>query len=803
MAVDQVLGQPWTRKHDEPGVPVRPVTSRIVFPKSLEELIELCTTRAPGERLRAAGSHWALSDAAIADTTFVETHQHDELFQAMGRTLFEVVPGCLTQETIHHLAARNPPPYDATRADEDGGFYLVHFETGKRVYQLYAELDQGDDNNPDSLAVLLRDHFQNPDYLGPWAFRTLGGAGGQTVFGALNTGTHGGDFRAPPIADSVMAMHLVADGGRHYWIERESRGPLEAQLTDDDKLMAVYGDDRFKGREATGRDNFKIIRNDDVFDAVVVSIGRFGLVYSVVMRAVRQYTLHEERRLTTWQAVRGMINDPTSALYRIEPPQPPFSSKFLQVAVCLTPHDNFTKNLAGVTKRWNVPLAADPMTGLPSGRAERVGMMVDPFDAVIQAPRFEMAGKSHPYSPDPAHPGSASAPSFLERACTNARFMDGVIQTVIEEVENFIASNGAEIGAGLAAITAAGGGAALLALIPALIILLAILAIFAALLSSQSDPRLGQTLNDLKDSLLDRSDPDERAAGLLIWQMIAFQLFSSQQGNHDYEAISYAVMDGHDYFDQSCNVNVDSIEVFFDATDPMLIAFVDALTTFEIGQETMAKAFVGYASLRFTGRSRALIGEQRHPLTAVVEVAGLKDVTGTKELIDFATTLALDPNFNATLHWGQRNESMRSHVQRRFGDRPGNPTGDLHKWRAALSRLTRNGKLDGFSSAFTRRLGLEVVTPRITSLQVGGAGAFAVGQPFTVAWDCDANPPATTVRLRVASPSGVQLSFSGLAHAGQQDVTAFEPGVYTATLTASLNLNGELRQAMESVQVNV
>src|SRR5512144_287693 len=57
---------------------------------------------------------------------------------------------------------------------------------------------------------LLRDRYGNPSYLGPWAFPTLGSAGGQTVFGALTTGTDGGDFRQPPIADCVLAMQTVS-----------------------------------------------------------------------------------------------------------------------------------------------------------------------------------------------------------------------------------------------------------------------------------------------------------------------------------------------------------------------------------------------------------------------------------------------------------------------------------------------------------------------------------------------------------------------------------------------------------------
>jgi FAD/FMN-containing dehydrogenase len=98
--------------------------------------------------------------------------------------------------------------------------YFVHFESGKRVYQLYSELDRGDSTVPDSLAVLMQTKFGNNKFLGSWGFSTLGSAGGQTVVGALSTGTHGGDFERPPIADSVVAVHVVLDGGKHVWIER-------------------------------------------------------------------------------------------------------------------------------------------------------------------------------------------------------------------------------------------------------------------------------------------------------------------------------------------------------------------------------------------------------------------------------------------------------------------------------------------------------------------------------------------------------------------------------------------------------
>jgi hypothetical protein len=60
MAIVERDGQPWIRKHDEPGVPVVPSAPRTLYPQTLEDLIEICQTRAPAERIHAAGSHWAL-----------------------------------------------------------------------------------------------------------------------------------------------------------------------------------------------------------------------------------------------------------------------------------------------------------------------------------------------------------------------------------------------------------------------------------------------------------------------------------------------------------------------------------------------------------------------------------------------------------------------------------------------------------------------------------------------------------------------------------------------------------------------
>jgi hypothetical protein len=170
-------------------------------------------------------------------------------------------------------------------------------------------------------------------------------------------------------------------------------------------------------------------------------------------------------------------------------------------------------------------------------------------------------------------------------------------------------------------------------------------------------------------------------------------------------------MDTHDYTDASCFVNVRSTEVFFSADTSNLIAFVDRLLKFESDQEfgfPQGKSVAGYVSMRFSEGTAATIGPEQFNRTCAVECSGLADEAGSTEFVDYAVGLALDPNINGILHWGQQNDSTKADIEFRFGDAPGSPAGPLHEWRAVLSSLTDNGRLDAFSSAFTRRTGLEV-----------------------------------------------------------------------------------------------
>ncbi|MGB9308921.1 MAG: hypothetical protein WCB92_36065 [Mycobacterium sp.] len=688
MAVAEEVNHPWTRKHDDPRTPLFSSVSSIVYPKNLNELIEVCSS---GRSLKAAGSHWGLSFAATSDDRFIETNDPSGTHPTLSKTLHNVVPYCLNKDYLRHMS------------QAEDTWYLIHVESGKRICQLYGELDQlVDITDVTTLGGYITKNVAGTDpakFAKRWGFATLGGAGGQTIVGGFSTGTHGGDFDRGPIADSVLAIHLVADGGEHFWIEPDIGNV--PPLVDDDLLRAEYGPQHGYPTEV------QIVRNNQAFHAAVMSVGRFGAIYSIVLKAVPQYSLYERRRLDYWQNVKLGIAARSPALFdavalvpngfkpkaAVTGPQ-----RFLQIALCLAPLTNGTRNRVGITWRW--PLA---LLDNPPGRKERVGDILNPTELDDEDPVFSNVGKGPGFTPNPNDPSIGRNPSMLEIACANGSFFRGVIAGVITDIRNFCNSGGGQVSIGIASVAAA-GGTGLATLIPALLLILAVLDEVLDFIGD--DTRFSEVLNELRSKLLDPSisDPQIRAAGVFTWRLVYNEVFDTQQDAEDYEAVSYAVMDKTQYGDM-CLVNVDSVEVFFDAMDSRLIAYVDALIAFEEAQEHHGKSMVGYASLRFTGPSTALLGPEQFDTTCVVEIATLRDVSGGQDLLDYAVKLALNPNIGGILHWGQRNDSNRSDIDRLFGPMSGYDR--IGQWRAALDLFTGGGDNNAFSSSFTRMVGLE------------------------------------------------------------------------------------------------
>jgi hypothetical protein len=189
------------------------------------------------------------------------------------------------------------------------------------------------------------------------ALPTLGGANGQAIAGAISTGTHGGDIAIPPLADAIMAMHLVTEGGRDLWIERAS-----TPITDDAKLAAVL---------ARSCPDTEIVRNDAVFNALRVGVGRFGVIYSYVLRVVPAFRLAEWTTkisgASLTAALRAGVNSGTFLMPLLSMlPAPPASLNAIDVANPRGLEVVFDTNNLGmcyVKRRWPTTDTNDLGTG--------------------------------------------------------------------------------------------------------------------------------------------------------------------------------------------------------------------------------------------------------------------------------------------------------------------------------------------------------------------------------------------------------------------------------------------------------
>jgi len=214
------------------------------YPTCLEELVAIIRTAAQGnKRVRAVGSAWSFSGAAVTTGYLVETNK-------MNRVLDTVLPKAFQQRT-------GGPTID----------HLVHVEAGIKVEDLMQFLDS--------------------KMLAPF---TMGGASGQTLEGVISTCVHGSDFDRGPIPDKVRAIHLVGPDGMQHWIE-----PNDQPITRKQALQDALGPD------------VTIHYDDDWFDTALVSVGALGIIYSVVFEVTDQYDLSQARVQLKWMDAPGGV----------------------------------------------------------------------------------------------------------------------------------------------------------------------------------------------------------------------------------------------------------------------------------------------------------------------------------------------------------------------------------------------------------------------------------------------------------------------------------------------------------------
>lgn len=123
------------------------------------------------------------------------------------------------------------------------------------------------------------------------SLKTSGSSNGQTIVGAISTGTHGSTFDFGSLQECVVGLHLVVDADRHIWLERESC-PVTA-----DNFACNFGAER--------------IANDPLFNAALVSLGAFGFIHGVLLEVEPRFLLEAYR---VWLPYNSALKKTVSTL---------------------------------------------------------------------------------------------------------------------------------------------------------------------------------------------------------------------------------------------------------------------------------------------------------------------------------------------------------------------------------------------------------------------------------------------------------------------------------------------------------
>lgn len=795
------------------------------YPGNLTELLwvvnQKMTEHAPvNTQTRICGSHWAMSKAAVTPGQMIETatpvHEKDnnQVAPRLNNVLHNVIPGCMTQAALGAFLEQDVRSFDPTVIPDKEKFYLFHVETGMRLYELYAYMDSGDDGRQeDSLASYVENNKGGSltSYLGPWALETMGGAGGQTIGGVASTATHGGDVASSAIGEAIVAIHLIAPDGQEYWIERTTILPHSRsfKLVDEDKLKALYavGDHTKPGGKLRTKE---IIyhQDDNLMNAAIVSCGRMGIIYSVVVRAIRQFALLEEMKTPDWNDVRAWITDVNHPANIAT-----FDNHFVRIDVDVYPKPVFNwhtlAKLFGLGVLGGMPLA---MVGLYAGikgdkyRAWVMTRKFLPLDAAntgtITTPlyrgREERSGANMGAMPaiESQEQGSFRDP------CGSSNWLRQFLQDLknkLKDIRNDAAAQWLVAGGIIAATTitapmiakAARGYQSFLERV--MLFCQAWILYFTAIQAALPNE---MHFGDFVSSLLNTFSQFHAHS---IIQLMYYAGANAEHPDPDepITAISYAILDRHNYQNKGCVDPGDSIEFFMDGTAPALTSFIDYALEQVRDLADEGKGFGGYISMRFMKESPSFLAMQRWPRTCSIEIAGLSKVKGCERLLK---RLEEESRIrDIILHWGQRNNRKQEDLEKVFSPVPG---GAFYRWRIALSELSEHGRLHNFSTDFTREKGLEITEPRLykltTSLREGCENDIT-----TIAYDAVKNPPETDLFLRQRFADGrvVHLAVDANKRFGSLQIPLGR-GRSTITLEAIRELN-EIRYESPPFEVGL
>jgi hypothetical protein len=118
---------------------------------------------------------------------------------------------------------------------------------------------------------------------------TTGGSDGQRLVGAISTGTHGSSPHISGMSDFVRGIHIVTSATEHFFIQKET----------DPVVTQAYTNEFLNG--AT------LVESDDLFEAVVVGLGSFGVIHAFLIEVEPLYVLCTQFKVVRYDDVKNDI----------------------------------------------------------------------------------------------------------------------------------------------------------------------------------------------------------------------------------------------------------------------------------------------------------------------------------------------------------------------------------------------------------------------------------------------------------------------------------------------------------------
>ncbi|HEY8767302.1 MAG TPA: FAD-binding protein [Dehalococcoidia bacterium] len=387
-----------------------------------------------------------------------------------------------------------------------------------------------------------------------------------------------------------------------------------------------------KLQEALGPE-VTIKHDNDWFDTALVTVGSLGIVYAVVLEVTDEYKLHETRTEIPWSGLKPKLSDATVFA----------DADGVQVAI--DPGSMGSSDpLCFLSKRVSVPFTT---------ASTALGTSFDPLAAFCEG--------------------------------------DLILESLFE-VAKAIDKERAVIEALLVALPAVPAVVALTALFPP-----ALLALAAASTAAAATPILYPLLKaagpgaigDVLGVALDKQP--QLVGGLASFLTKQAQGATPAGGVVD---IAHNVMARRNKGE--CAARGLALEIAFDADGSQHIDFIDAALALLKDEAAMGHMLGGWFSIRFVGRSRAILSPQQSTMTCMVEVVGLRTLSSTKLLLNRLEALGRD--FGGIQHWGMFDDLRATDVATAYPR--------LNTWRKIRYELTNGGTVNTFDNDFTTRCGL-------------------------------------------------------------------------------------------------